>query len=305
MTPPAWTWILLVVIAAAAQTLRNAAQKKVSGTQGPLPATLVRFVYGLPFACLWLVAVVNYVGVSPTFTWQFFGWTVLGAMGQLFATAFLLMAMSQRNFVVSVVYAKTEIVQLVVLAWVILGDAVPSASVLAVIIATIGVIILSTNVESLKRLEFARSMFTPAAGYAFASGTAFAFSLLGYRGAGLSVPDSPAFVTGAFGLVCAQTMQTLLLGTWLYFRQPGALRALAGEWRMSLSAGVLGTIASVGWLTSVALHNAAEVRALGLIEVFFSYAVSRKLLDEKVSPTEIAGGLLIMVGVVLICIRVL
>ena len=93
--------------------------------------------------------------------------------------------------------------------------------------------------------------------------------------------------------------------SWLYFRQPGALRALAGEWRMSLSAGVLGTIASVGWLTSVALHNAAEVRALGLIEVFFSYAVSRKLLDEKVSGTEIVGGILIMVGVVLICLRVM
>jgi drug/metabolite transporter (DMT)-like permease len=305
MTPPTWTWILLVVIAAAAQTLRNAAQKKVSGTQGPLPATLVRFVYGLPFACLWLAAVMNYVGVAPTFTWQFLAWTVLGAMGQLFATAFLLMAMSQRNFVVSVVYAKTEIVQLVVLAWLILGDAVPSASVVAVIVATVGVIILSTNVESLKKLEFARSLFTPAAGYGFASGTAFAFSLLGYRGAALSVPDSPAFVTGAFGLVCAQTMQTVLLGSWLYFRQPGALRALAGEWRMSVTAGALGTIASVGWLTSVALHNAAEVRALGLIEIFFSYAVSRKLLDEKVSGTEIAGGLLIMVGVVLICLRVM
>ena len=105
--------------------------------------------------------------------------------------------------------------------------------------------------------------------------------------------------------MCAQTLQTVLLGTWLWFRQPGSLRALAGEWRVSLAAGLLGTIASVGWFTAVALHSAAEVRALGLIEILFSYAVSRKLLREKVSVAEIAGGMLIMVGVVLICLRVM
>ena len=114
----------------------------------------------------------------------------------------------------------------------------------------------------------------------------------------------PAFVAGAFGLVCAQTLQSILLGTWLYFKQPGSLRALAGEWRISVAAGLLGTIASIGWLTSVALHAAAEVRALGLIEIFFSYAVSRKLLKEHSSVREIVGGVLIMIGVVTICLQV-
>lgn len=303
MTPPPWTWILLVIIAAAAQTLRNAVQKRVSGTQGPLPATLVRFVYGLPFACLWLTAVIAYVGVTPAWSPRFLAWTALGAIGQLIATAFLLMAMTRRNFVVSVVYSKTEVVQLLPLAWLLLGEAVSTASIVAVVVATVGVVILSTNVNSLRRLDFARSLFTPAAGYGFASGTAFAFSLLGYRGAALTVPDTPAFVTGAFGLVCAQILQSLLLGPWLYVRQPGALRALAGEWRLSISAGALGTIASIGWLTSLALHAAAEVRALGLIEILFSYGVSRQLLKEKVSVNELVGGLLIMAGVVAVCLN--
>jgi len=303
MTPPPWTWILLVVIAAAAQTLRNAAQKRVSGTQGPLPATLVRFVFGLPFACIWLWAVIAYVGVTPVPTWQYFAWNTLGAVGQLIATALLLMAMAERNFVVSVVYSKTEVVQLVPLAWLLLGDQVSSTAILAVIIATIGVIILSADTTKLKRLSLADSLLSPAAGYGFASGTAFALSILGYRGAALALPDTPAFVTGAFGLVCAQVLQTTLLGSWLYFRQPGALRALAGEWRLSVAAGALGSIASVGWLTAVALHAVAEVRTLGLIEILFSYAVSRQLLKEKVAISEIVGGLLIMAGVVLICLR--
>ena len=290
---------------AAAQTLRNAAQKRVSGTQGPLPATLVRFVYGLPFACLWLGAMVMFVGAVPDFSWRFMAWNALGAVGQLVATAFLLMAMTQRNFVVSVVYSKTEVVQLVLLAWLLLGDAVSLPSIVAVIIATAGVVILSTDAASIKRLDFARSLLTPAAGYGFAAGTGFAISILGYRGAALAVPDTPAFVAGAFGLVCAQVLQTMLLGAWLAFRQPGALRALAGEWRISLIAGALGTMASVGWLTAVALHTAAEVRTLGLIEILFSYAVSRQLFRETVSRMEIAGGILITIGAALVCLYAL
>ena len=86
--------------------------------------------------------------------------------------------------------------------------------------------------------------------------------------------------------------------------QPGALRALAGEWRVSLAA-LLDTIASVGRFTAAALHSAAEVRALGLIEILFSYAVSRKLLKERVSAAEFAGGILFTVGLVLICLRLI
>ena len=305
MTLPAWTWIALVVIGAAAQTLRNAAQRRVSGTQGPLPATLVRFVYGLPFACVWLWVMIAYFGTMPDFNWRFWGWNAFGAVGQLFGTAFLLLAMTQRNFVVSVVYSKTEVVQLALFSWLVLADALPPLSIVAVVIATAGVVMLSADTKKLANVSLLASLRTPAALYGFASGTAFAISILGYRGAALAIPETPAFVAGAFGLVCAQTLQTVLLGTWLWFRQPGSLRALAGEWRVSLAAGLLGTIASVGWFTAVALHSAAEVRALGLIEILFSYAVSRKLLRERVSAAEIAGGMLIMVGVALICLRVM
>lgn len=303
MNPPPWTWIVLVVIAAFAQTLRNAAQRRVSGTQGTLPATLVRFVFGLPFAALWLGAVIAYTGVMPTFGTRFALWCAVGALGQLIATALLLLAMTQRNFVVSVVYSKTEVVQLAVFSWLVLGDVLPSPAVVAVLIATVGVIVLSTDAQNLRQLTFLRALFTPAAAYGFASGTAFAISIMGYRAAALAQPDTPAFVAGAFGLVCAQTLQSVLLGSWLAWRQPGSLKALAGEWRISVAAGLLGSIASVGWLTAVALRTAAEVRALGLLEILFSYAVSRKLLKEKTSATEIAGGVLIMIGVVLICLN--
>ena len=46
----AWAWIPIVICAALAQTLRNAAQRTLTADVGTLPATLVRFLYGLPFA---------------------------------------------------------------------------------------------------------------------------------------------------------------------------------------------------------------------------------------------------------------
>jgi hypothetical protein len=50
-----WAWIPITLGAALAQTLRNAAQRSLTGDLGALGATLVRFLYGLPFAALWLV----------------------------------------------------------------------------------------------------------------------------------------------------------------------------------------------------------------------------------------------------------
>ncbi len=53
---PDWSWIVIVVAAAFTQTVRNTAQRKLTGTVGTLPATWVRFLYGLPFAAAAVIA---------------------------------------------------------------------------------------------------------------------------------------------------------------------------------------------------------------------------------------------------------
>ncbi|RYF38663.1 MAG: EamA/RhaT family transporter, partial [Comamonadaceae bacterium] len=49
-----WAWIPIVIWAAFAHCLRNATQRTLVAEVGTLAATLVRFLYGLPFALLWL-----------------------------------------------------------------------------------------------------------------------------------------------------------------------------------------------------------------------------------------------------------
>ena len=62
----------------------------------------------------------------------------------------------------------------------------------------------------------------------------------------------------------------------------------------------MGAAASAGWFTAFALEPVAHVRTLGLVELVFSYAVSRRLFLEKVSRTELAGMALIAAGVAVI-----
>ena len=56
---PEWLWIPLTIWAGFAQTLRNAAQRHLVGELGTLGATLVRFLFGLPFALIYLVALLG------------------------------------------------------------------------------------------------------------------------------------------------------------------------------------------------------------------------------------------------------
>jgi hypothetical protein len=108
--PPAWVWIAATVWAALAQTMRNAAQRHLTAELGTLGATLVRFLYGVPFAAVWLLAVNRINGAAPPDpSARFVFWVVLGAVSQIGATALLLRTMQERNFALGVAYSKTEV----------------------------------------------------------------------------------------------------------------------------------------------------------------------------------------------------
>src|SRR5579862_5738911 len=122
-----WAWIPITLGAALAQTLRNAAQRHLTGDLGALGATLVRFLYGLPFAAIWLV--VAWVGFArgarwPTIDLPFLIWTAVAALSQIAATALLLRNMEERNFAIGVAYSKSEIIQVALFGLVLLGDRV-------------------------------------------------------------------------------------------------------------------------------------------------------------------------------------
>ena len=64
----------------------------------------------------------------------------------------------------------------------------------------------------------------------------------------------------------------------------------------------MGAAASAGWFTAFAIEPAAHVRTLALIELLFSYVVSRKIFREKLSRLELSGIALLTVGLVVVAL---
>jgi drug/metabolite transporter (DMT)-like permease len=290
MSPAPWLWIPVTIGAAFAQTLRNLAQRHLTGPLGTLGATLVRFLYGLPFAALWLALVVRLDPAPlPAPNSTFLGWVLVGAVCQIAATALLLRVMAARNFTLGVAYSKTEIIQVAVFGLAFLGDRVSPAAAAAIGLGTLGVLLLSPGARPPGGPRPSSGWATRIAGLGLLSGAGFALAAVGYRGAALALGRAPFLMVAAYTLVWAQTLQTLLLGAWLVARTPAVIAAVLRAWRASMVAGFMGAAASVGWFTAMTIEPAAHVRTLGLIELLFSYVISRRVFRERLTPREVAG----------------
>lgn len=300
----AWLWVPVVLFAAFAQTLRNTAQRTLTQELGTLPATLVRFLYGLPFAAAWLALLYWWPAQAPAwprFTAAYLGWIALGAFFQIAGTAFLLLAMAGRNFAVAVTLTKTEVLQVALFASIFLHELPTPLALLAMAVATLGVLLLSLPPRG--QLWSPSAWLSRPALYGLACGGSFAIASVGFRGGALALGAETPWLSGAWGVLIAQALQTLGLGAWVAFTSEKGLAPLWPAWRLSLLAGSMGAAASLAWFTAYAMQGAGPVRTLGMVEVVFSYLVSRRLLSESFTRPEKIGMVLVLVGLVLVCLQ--
>jgi len=288
-------WAVFTLIAAAAQTARNAMQRELTATLGTVGATHVRFLFGFPFALVFLAGVMFATGYGlPHPLPVFWLWVVAGALTQIGATATMLSVMGERSFVVAYAYIKTEPVQVALFGLIFLGDHVTPLTGLAILIATVGVIVISLKPGS-GQVSTARSTAV-----GLLSGALFALSAIGYRGAILSL-QLPHFVMAAtFTLAVGLVLQAVLLSAYLALRDPGVLRAIAKAWKPSLFAGFMGALASQFWFLAFAIATAASVRTLALVEVLFAQGITHFIFKQPTTGRERAGIVLVVIGVALL-----
>lgn len=289
-------WVFATLVAAAGQTARNAMQSSLTASLGTLGATQVRFLYGFPFALVFLALVASIARASiPGPTTAFVGYTATGALAQIFATALLLAAMRARAFSVAIAFTKTEPVQVALFGFVFLGEALTAWRLVAIGIATVGVIVVAAKPGADRNVRGARPAL-----FGVASGGLFALAAVGFRGGILALGDAPYFLRATTTLVWSLGIQAFVLGAWLLaFDRAGLARSVA-VWRQSLFAGFMGAFASQFWFLGISLTAAANVRTLALVEVLFAQAVSRRLFGQRVSAREAAGMALVIVGVALL-----
>jgi len=286
-------WIPFTLTAAMAQVARNAMQRQLTGPLGTWGATNIRFLFGFPFAVLFFAGVLVLTGDRlPSPTLMFWPWLLLGALCQILATGLMLLAMNERSFVVTIAYIKTEAIQTAIFGFVFLGDHLTRLKVVAIVIATVGVVVIGLRGGGAKGFADLRPTVI---GLAAAAGCALSAS--GYRGAILTI-EGTSFVTAAsYALVIGLFVQTLVLTVYLLARAPDVLRDILELWKPSLLAGFMGAFASQFWFLAFALTAAANVRTLALVEVLFAQGVAHYSLKQPLSGRELGGIVLIVIGV--------
>src|SRR3954469_16935625 len=172
-------WIPFTIVAALGQVARNAMQRQLTGPLGTWGATNIRFLFGFPFSLVFFAVVIAVTGDGvPWPTASFWPWLLLGALSQILATGLMLAAMNDRSFVVTTAYLKTEAIQTAIFGFVFLGDHLTVLKVIAIMIATTGVMVAALRPGSAKGFADVKPTVL-----GLAAAAAFALSAVGFRGA--------------------------------------------------------------------------------------------------------------------------
>src|SRR5258708_2997299 len=146
-------WIPFTIVAALGQVARNAMQRQLTGPLGTWGATNIRFLFGFPFSLIFFAIVIAATGDSvPWPGAAFWPWLLLGALSQIVATGLMLAAMNDRSFVVTTAYLKTEAIQTAIFGFVFLGDHLTALKGIAILIATVGVIVTALRPGATREL---------------------------------------------------------------------------------------------------------------------------------------------------------
>lgn len=297
-------WIPITIAAAFLQNLRSALQKHLKGRLSTSGATFARFGYGFPVALLYVVFLHYAIGFpfsSPNV--EFFLWTALGGASQIGATALLVYLFGLRNFAVGTAYSKTETVQAAMFGAVFLGDSLSWPAVLAIMISLVGVMAISLAKSGGGFTNLVQAFTQRTTVIGLASGALFGISAVAYRGGSLSL-EAPHFLMQAgYTLVWATAMQSIAMLIYIRIREPGQLTQIAKAWKVASIVGAAGALGSVGWFTAMTIQNVAYVRALGQIELVFTFIASVFFFHEKSTRAEVIGIILIVAGILLLLLE--
>ena len=285
------TWVLLTVGAALLQTARSGLQKRATATLSVNGASYLRFVYAVPFACAYLLVLLSGREL-PELPLEFFALCLLGGVAQIVGTAALVGSFAHGNFAVGTTFSKTEVVLTALVGSVLLADALNAWQWAGIALSFLGVALLTAR-EGLSDIGRNRQALL----LGLAAGAGFAVAAVSYRGAALSLPAGDFLLRAALTLAVTVALQTLIMGLYLKLKEPGELRRVLRGWRGGIWVGALGAAASAGWFSAMTLVSAALVRALGQVELLFSFAVSLWLFRERVRPIDVLGAALVVLGI--------
>ncbi len=294
-------WVPITLVAALFQTWRTALQQRLRSQLSVSTAGLVRYLYAIPVGLLLLVFYWMASGaVLPLPTLAFILACAVAGLAQVLGTSLLIMAFGHRSFAVGTAYSKTDAVQAALLSWLLLGEALAPVAWFGIGVGLCGVLTLSLAGRGLHLSTLLRATVQPAALCGLGAGAGFAVAGIGIKAATVALAAPDVILGALFALVVTNVLQTLMQGGYMAWCEPASLRAAFSSWRSSAWVGALSAGGSACWFASFALAPVALVRTLGQVEMLFTLLFSRFYLRESLRRSDIAGLMLIVLGVVLV-----
>lgn len=293
-------WIAVTIIAAVLLTWRTALQHRLRSVFSVSGAGFVRYVYGAPVALAAVAAVAVSGHALPSPPARF--WPTIAAAGaaQVVATMLLIAAFDAAGFAVGTIYSKTEVVQTALLSMLLLGETLGPAGWLATACVFVGVVGLATTGGTVRPAPTDIAASRPAVIYGLGAGAFFGLTAIAIRSSSQSLGAHPAVVRAILTVAVMNTMQTVMQGTYLLFRDRRQLQLAVRHWRSSSVVGLLSVCGSAGWALAFSLQNASKVRTVGQVELLFTFAASRFWLRDRLQWRQVAASALVIVGVVVL-----
>ncbi len=288
-------WVLFTLLAVVGQSVRTAAQKQIARSISVGATTLVRFLFGLPFAIAYFLVLQQYYGiVDLQLGSQFFIASSLAGISQILATLCLVQALTVHNFAVGTALAKTEALLAALLGTWFFSETLNALGYLSVMIGVAGALVASNW-----KISFHDLVNNASIKYGLGAGLGFALASLWIRDASLSL-EQPRLFSAAAVLVYMVLLQTVICLVWVALSERQQLHEIRSNWRASWFIGFTGVAGSIGWFTAMSLQKAALVRTLGQTEFLVTLLITWLYFGERINGREYVGILLVAVSLLLL-----
>lgn len=291
------TWMFFTILAVIMQSIRTAGQKRMAQSLTAEATTLVRFLFGLPFALtyfllLWRTNPGQELVVGADYWFP----ASLAAISQIVATMCLVKALTLRNFAVGTALAKTEAIMTALLGSLFFAASLSLLGYVSVCVGVMGVLVASNWRISVNELKDNASIK-----YGLGAGLGFALASLWIRQASLSLA-LPELLSAAMVLVYMVALQTLICLSLIFYKQPAQFTLIADNWRSALFIGFTSVAGSIGWFTAMSLQESALVKTLGQTEFVVTLLITYLYFGERISLREYFGMGLIAASVGLLVV---
>ncbi len=293
------SWIFLTILAIFFQIIRNLEQKKLHKDLDVFTTSWSRFILPFPFA---IIAVAL---TFQSYNFEFFHYILINALFQILGNIFLIKTIQTKNFSVGVAFSKTEIIQALIMGFLLYNFRFNFNEILAIFLAFIGIILLAKlDFKNLK--NFIKSLKNIASLYGVLCGFCFGITSYNIQFA------SNYLINDGFNSIKASTLvllYTIFFQNIFFIILKSFQKRLIGDvkklflienYRKFLITSLSSFIGSICWYGAYAIGNVIHVKTLGQLEIIGSMLVSKLHFKEKNTIKENLGIIFIIIAILLI-----